>query len=169
MNNTDKNTETKRSKNRRFKRMKSPKGIEVPEHTRKAVRTVKKRFSEMNIRGVNNPDLKFSFSALIIHNYLMDCFYLRHGFTSYVKRSILSYVLFSVLIDNRYLFYNDVVQRISPNNYHKTMVHVRDLINAGFLESVKSGSGRVGFNVYPSTYLLRCLESLLKEIDDSTV
>lgn len=152
-----------------FKRMKSTKGIEVPEHTRKAVRTVKKRFSEMNRRGINTSDPQFSFKLLIMYNYYMDLFLFRHGIGSYIKRSILSFVLFSVLIDNRYLFYNDVVQHISPDNYHQVVCHLKDLVKLGFLESVKSGSRKVGFSVYPSTYLLRCLESLLKEADEYTV
>lgn len=169
MNNNDKNTVENTKKNKRFKRMKSPKGIEVPEHTRKAVRTLKKRFSEMNRRGMNTSDPQFSFKSLILYSYYMDLFLFRHGIGSYIKRAILSFVLFSVLVDNRYLCYNDVVQRISPNNYHQVACHIKDLVKLGFLESVSSGSRRIGFSVYPSTYLLRCLESLLKEIDDSTV
>lgn len=169
MNNNDKNAVKNTKKNRRFKRMKSPKGIEVPEHTRKAVRTLKKRFSEMNIRGINTSAPQFSFQQLIAYSYYMDLFLFRHGIGSYVKRSILSFVLFSVLIDNRHLVYNDVVQHISPTNYHKIACHIKDLVKLGFLESVSSGSRRIGFSVYPSTYLLRCLESLLKEVDDSTV
>lgn len=158
-------TEKKRPQIRPFKRMKSKNDIEIPDNVKKSVRTLKKRFSEMNLRGIESPSLQFSFKCLITYSYYMDLFLFRHGIGSYIKRSVLSFVLFSVLVDNRYIGYNDIVQRISPDNYHQVACHIKDLVKRGYLESVKSKNHHFGFCVYPSTYLLRCLEELLKEID----
>lgn len=159
------NPEKKRPQIRPFKRMKTKSNTEIPDNVKKSVRTLKKRFSEMNLRGIESAPTQFSFKALIVYSYWMDLFFFRHGVNSHLQRHIILFVCESVLLSNVYVGYNDVVQRVSPCNYANVMYHVRMLMEKGFLESVKSKNHHFGFCVYPSTYLLRCLENLLKEID----
>src|SRR5690606_8814358 len=149
-----------------YKHLKTVCGTPIPPDLKKSLRTLRKRLSEMENKGIHPLRPVSSLKGCFIVIYYFVLCYLRHGISSIIHRLILYYVLFAVLVDSRVLTMNDIMDKISTNNYSLIQRHVLSLANKhGFLEVYKKKEIRLSYSVYPSTYLLRCLEELLKEID----